>query len=137
MSRRFSAGISPDALKRAGIEAPKATRRAAPDAGKKAESALYGYLNILGVDYCPQYEWGKHLEPPRKFVSDAAIPAARLLIEVDGRAHIAGYERFIADMERRRLATHAGWRILAYTPDEAENGTASLDIQKFLEGEKQ
>jgi len=130
---KFSSGISPAALARAGIKVAKTGGKASPDAGKQAETALCQTLTLLGIDHVPQYEWGKGLEPPRKFQSDAAIPAARLLIEVDGRAHIAGYERFCADMERRRLATHAGFVLLAYTPAEAENGTAALDVQKYLE----
>lgn len=131
--RTLSSGISPEALARAGVEVPK-PRPVSPNAGKRAEDALYGWLDILGIAYVPQYRWGAELDPPRKYHSDAAILAARLLVEVDGRAHLAGYERFTADMRRRRAATHAGWRLLAYTPDEAVDGTASLDIQTFLEG---
>ncbi len=127
---RASASIPPEYLAKHGIEPPK--RASNPDAGKAAESALYGYLDILGIDYRPQYAWGKQLEPPRKYVSDAAVPSARLLIEVNGRAHIAGYEKYAADMERHNLATFAGWAILAFTPEQARDGIASLEVERYL-----
>lgn len=129
----FARGISRDALKAAGYEV-KSTRSASPNAGKAAEDALYGWLDILGIAYLPQYRWGAELEPPRRYVSDAAIPAARLLIEVNGRAHIAGFEKYLTDMRRTRAAYRAGWVILPFSPDEAKDGTASLEIQALLEG---
>lgn len=127
----FAAGISRDALKAAGYEVT-ATRRTAPNAGKRAEDALYRWLDILGIPYVPQYRWGAELEPPRKFHSDAAIPAARLLIEIDGGVHGIGEKR-ARDLERQNLGVLAGWRFLRFQPEQARDGTASLFIQRFLE----
>lgn len=130
---RASAQISPEYLKRHGIEAPKPTRASSPQAGQKAEAALYGWLDILKIPYVPQYEWGKLLTPPRKFQSDAAILSARLLVEIDGRVHGVQDKRE-RDLERQNLGIKAGYLFLRYTPEQAISGEASLDIQKFLEG---
>lgn len=131
---RASASIPAAYLAKYGIEPPKPARRtAAPNAGKAAEDALYRWLDILGIAYLPQYRWGAELEPPRKYVSDAAIPSARLLIEVDGGIHGVQDKRE-RDLERQNLGTFAGYAFLRFTPAQAEDGTASLMVQKFLEG---
>ncbi len=128
----FARGVSRDALKAAGIEV-KPTRPTAPNAGKAAEDALYGWLDILGIPYLPQYKWGAELEPPRRYVSDAAIPEARLLVEIDGRVHGIQDKRE-RDLERQNLGTFAGYAFLRFTPEQAKDGTASLIVQKYLEG---
>lgn len=130
---RFSSGISPAALARAGIKVAKTKRKASKTAGKAAETALSRSLTLLKIAHEVQYPWGKSLSPPRKFHSDVAIPAARLLIEVDGQVHAISDKRR-RDLERQNLGVKAGWRFLRYTPAEAENGTAALDVQKYLEG---
>lgn len=123
------------ALEAQGVPAQaKARAKGSGGAGERAEAALYATLTALGIAHEAQYPWGALLDPPRRFCADAAIPELKLLLEIDGRAHIAGYARFTADMERRRCAVHAGFVLLAYTPDEARNGTAALDIQRYLEG---
>ncbi len=131
---RAAASIDPAYLRKHGIEPPKPNRGGgSPSAGKAAEEALYGSLRLLGIDFEPQYPWGTTLRPPRKYVADAAIPAARLLVEVNGRAHIAGYEKYAADMERHRSAVFAGWVTLAFTPEQAKDGTAALEVERYLE----
>lgn len=131
--RSFASGVSAEALARAGVEVPRAPGRAAvPNAGKAAEQALYRFLDLLNIPHAPQYPWGRELEPPRRYQSDAAVPAARLLIEIMGGAHIAGKDRLNRDIERSRLAAHAAWVILPYTPEEAVSGAASLDIHQYL-----
>lgn len=132
-SRSFASGISPEALARAGITPPKATggQRRAGGTGEAAELALYRWLDLLGVDYVPQYRWGADLNPPRKFYSDAAVPSARLLIEVDGGVHGVQDKR-ARDLERQNLGTKAGWAFLRYLPEQAKSGEASLDVQKYL-----
>lgn len=143
MARSFSSGIHPDALARAGITPPKATgrpqkaQRTAPGgkAGQKAEQALCRWLDILGIEYVEQYGWGAALNPPRKFVSDLAIPAARLLVEVDGGVHGVQDKR-ARDLERQNLGVMAGWHFLRFLPAQAISGEASLFIQKYLEARR-
>jgi len=131
--RSFAGGVSAEALARAGVEVPRAPgRAAAPNAGKAAEQALYGFLDLLRVEYVPQYAWGRELDPPRRFQSDAAVPAARLLIEIDGRVHGVNEKRE-RDLERQNLGTLAGFSFLRFTPEQAKSGEASLMVQKFLE----
>lgn len=100
--------------------------------GERAEQALALGLRALGIEHEQQYAWGKQLNPPRLFRADLAVPAARLLVEVEGGAHIAGLARFQRDQERRNLAVMAGWRVLTFTPAQALNGTAALEVQRFL-----
>lgn len=129
MPKGFSAGINPEALKRAGVDV-KGTRTPRGN-GKAAEDALYQFLDILGIPYQPQYPWGRELNPPRKFVSDAAILTWRVLIEVDGRVHGVQDKRE-RDLERQNLGTLAGWAFLRFTPEQARSGEASLTIQRFI-----
>ncbi len=127
---RTSGSIPVAYLAKHGIEAPKRPG-GNPDAGKAAEEALYGFLRILGIEFEPQYPWGKFLEPPRKYHSDAAIPSARLLIEIDGGIHGVGEKRE-RDLARQNLGTFAGWHFLRFTPEQAKDGTASLEVERYL-----
>lgn len=111
---------------------PRRRRSPRRQAGKEAELALYNHLGLLGVSFNPQYSWGATLTPARKYVADAAVPPLKLLIEVEGRAHIAGIEKFETDQERRNLAMMAGWRILSFTPKQAKDGSAALIVQAFV-----
>lgn len=123
-------------LARMGQPMPEPTRRkrtpGAAKPGSKAEEALCGFLTLLGIDHRPQYPWGKELDPPRKYVSDAAIPSARLLIEIDGGVHGIEDKR-ARDLERQNLGTFAGWRFLRFLPAQAESGEATLVIQRFID----
>ncbi|MBB5361352.1 DUF559 domain-containing protein [Deinococcus humi] len=104
-------------------------------AGEKAEQALCRWLDILGIGYAEQYMWGAALNPPRKFQSDLAIPAAHLLIEVDGGVH-GVHDKRARDLERQNLGVLAGWQFLRFLPDQAISGEASLFIQKYLESRR-
>lgn len=86
-----------------------------------------GYADIDSSSICGSaklyvrgYAWGLYLTPPRKYQSDAAIPALRLLFESDGGAHYATRRQGVHDTERRGLASTRGWVVVALTPEQID-----------------
>jgi len=125
-----------------------ATAPAAPRvrAGAISEAKLcaildsLGYCDIanatrttpVGECYVREYAWGTYLNPPRLFRFDAALPAQRLAFEVDGGAHAAGRKKVKSDTERRGLAASLGWRVVALTPEQVNDGRARDVIREAL-----
>ena len=74
--------------------------------------------------------------PPRRFRFDAALPQERVAVEMDGGAWIQGRHTrgagFIRDLEKLNLAVLLGWRVLRYTPQQIEDGTAYRDLSRLL-----
>jgi len=58
-------------------------------------------------------------EPPwfdgRYGIVDAAVPAAKVIVELDGRRWHATLERFENDRARDRAAAEKGWRVVRFT----------------------
>jgi very-short-patch-repair endonuclease len=99
--------------------------------GEVAEAALIRDLRLAGLAVEEQYPWGK--EAGRRYRSDAAILAHRLLLESAGGVHRIR-ARYEGDLERSRIATDLGWTVRAYSPAEALDGSAAADVLRYLEG---
>ena len=96
--------------------------------GERAEQALYASLSALGIAYISQYRW----HPVRRWQSDAALPAHRLLVEIDGAVHRVHRDKWERDLEKSNAAQEAGWAILRFTPAQALDGMAALEVQRWL-----
>ena len=87
---------------------------------------------VLGVEYEREYAF----VPGRKFRADFYIPAAKLLVEVEGGTWIAGrHSRGVGmakDCGKYNLATRLGYRLLRYTTDMVERGDALEDLESIL-----
>lgn len=95
------------------------------------------HVSQAGIDpralFVRGYAWGVHLNPPRGFAFDAAVPARRLAFEVDGGAHAAGRGKVKADTERRGLAGASGWVVVAVTPEQVRDGSARALVVASLD----
>lgn len=84
------------------------------------------------VVYVREFAWGIYLPEPRLFRFDAAVPARRLAFEVDGGAHAAGRAKVKSDTERRGLAASNGWRVVALTTEQVNDGSAEPIVRRAL-----
>jgi very-short-patch-repair endonuclease len=85
-----------------------------PGAHAESERRLHAILRRGGVlGWFPQYR----LElVGRTVIADAALPDARIVLEVDGRRyHDAASDRFEDDRLRQNALIVAGWRVLRFT----------------------
>lgn len=120
--------------------APRVKAGAVSEAKLCALLDLLGYMDInnatratpVGTCYVREYAWGLYLSPPRLFRFDAALPAQRVAVEVDGGAHAAGRKKVKSDTERRGLAASLGWRVVALTPEQINDGRARDVIRAAL-----
>lgn len=120
--------------------APRVKAGAISEAKLCALLDLLGYMDInnatratpVGTCYVREYAWGLYLSPPRLFRFDAALPAQRVAVEVDGGCHAAGRKKVKSDTERRGLAASLGWRVVALTPEQINDGRARDVIRAAL-----
>ena len=96
--------------------------------GEEAEQALYASLKALNIAYISQYRW----HPVRRWQADAGLPNYRLLVEIDGAVHRVHRDKWERDLEKSNAAQEAGWAILRFTPAQALDGTAALEVQRWL-----
>ncbi|GHV49823.1 hypothetical protein FACS1894216_00910 [Synergistales bacterium] len=77
---------------------------------------------ILGAEYELEYRFA----PPRRWRFDAAFPAVKIAIEVEGGAFTGGRHfrgvGAIKDMEKYNTATKRGWRLFRFTPQMVADG---------------
>lgn len=101
----------------------------------KGEETLAMMLRAYGVPAEREYRF----LPTRKYRADFAIPARRLLVEVQGGNWTAGRHTrgagYAADLERQNAAQLAGWVILQYTTDQVVSGEAISQIMEFVQRE--
>lgn len=121
-----------DALARAALAPPRKQGRKGQRCGQEAETALSQSLALLGIPHETEYEWGKELTPPRRFRSDVAIPECRLLCEIDGQVHSIRSKRE-GDIARQNAGVMAGWAFLRFTPAQARDGSAAVQVAEFLQ----
>ncbi len=78
---------------------------------EEACARLLANAGVEGVEF--------HFRPPWhdgvQGVVDAAIPSARLIIELDGRRWHSTRADFQRDRDRDRRAVEHGWRVLRFT----------------------
>ena len=138
--RIYAEDLRPEACARCGMKGltPGVKDSAPKRDGSHTEEALYaaldkaGYIDLgyvgggyidIGTYYQRGFPWGLYINPRRRFQADAAFPAARLLIEVDGIAHKIG-SRQKGDVLKSQLAQAAGWRVLHLLPEQVHDGAA-------------
>ena len=96
------------------------------------EETLAAQLAQAGIPFEREYEYAHG----RKFRADFALPAYRLLVEVQGgvftrKAH-GSVTGVVADMARGNEAAIAGFFVLRVTPDEVADGDALALVRRFL-----
>lgn len=100
-----------------------------------AEDLLAFQLTAVGIEHRRQYQYA----PPRKLRADFAfLRPIGLLVEVQGgvytrKAH-GSITGILADIDRTNAATMAGWRMLRFTPDMVQDGSALKLIEAALGG---
>ena len=123
-----------DALVRAGLSTPealvefcaasrgrsaRAARRAAALVRAGVDSPMETRLRLLLVlSGLPEPEVNRTIradngDPVRKY--DLSWPAARVIVEYDGRQHIEREAQWEADLDRREAIDDEGWRIIVVT----------------------
>ena len=74
--------------------------------------------------------------PPRRWRFDMCWPDNMLAVEIEGGAWTQGRHTrgkgFIADMEKYNKATLMGWRLLRFSGEHIQNGTALAAIEAAL-----
>lgn len=101
----------------------------------KGEAALAMMLRAYGVEHEREYRFA----PPRRWRADFAVPARRLLLEVEGAIHTngrhtrgSGYE---ADLEKYNAAALAGWTVLRYSTAMVQSGEAIAQVMEYIQRE--
>ena len=106
-----------------------------PAKASKGEQTLAMMLRAYGVQFEREYRFA----PPRRWRADFAVPARRLLIEVQGGHWVDGRHNrgsgYAADLERQNAAQLAGWTILQYTTDMVTSGEAIAEVMEFIQRE--
>jgi very-short-patch-repair endonuclease len=100
-----------------------------PEAPSIGEATLEFHLKAHGIRYEAQY---RPVDCRRRWVWDFAIPAFRLLIEVNGSiwrkgGHNTG-KGLERDYEKSRWAVLNGWKPLSYSTGQVERGDAIADV---------
>lgn len=115
--------------------------------GSATEDALYAALLAAGfmdidsmpppVDYpVPTIHWFLRDYPygraiGRRWRADLGFPWARVLVEIDGRAHNIEARRK-GDIEKKRAAEEMGWRIVTLHQSEVRDGSAVGIVERAV-----
>ena len=96
------------------------------------EETLAAQLAQAGIAFERQYAY----VPGRKFRADFALPAFRLLVEVNGgifnRKGHGSVTGVVDDMVRGNEASIAGWFVIRATPKMVEDGDALALVVRFV-----
>jgi hypothetical protein len=98
------------------------------------EEALVWQLKVSGA---PPFERGYIFAKPRKFHWDFSWPAYKFAAEINGGTFMAkgGHNTGLAlrrDYAKYNLATITGWKFLLYDGKAVTDGSAVLEILRFL-----
>lgn len=111
-------------------EAQRTIRKAQRE---RHEVALLETLKRAGLP-TPEREY--RFASPRKYRADFAYPLAGILIEVEGGVHSGGRHTtgtgYTEDARKYNLAVALGWKVLRFTPEMIEDGTALETIERVL-----
>jgi hypothetical protein len=102
----------------------KAEANRAKERGGQAELARQ--LALLGL---PEPTWEHVFAPPRRWRFDGAYVDAKVAFEIDGGVWSGGRHNrgsgYVKDMEKLNTAAVNGWRVLRFTYEMVEDGTAA------------
>lgn len=113
---------SPRTIRQRATRARELRRNATP-----AETRLWYELRAIDL---PGKLRRQH--PIGEFIADFAIPAAKLVIEVDGDTHVADDER---DAKRTAFMEAKGWRVVRFSNADVMSNTEAV-LQAILEALK-
>jgi very-short-patch-repair endonuclease len=98
----------------------------------KAEDDFAFHLRAVGIDAVRQYRFA----PPRKWLADFAILDESILIEIEGGVFVGGRHTrgtgYTNDIEKYNAATLDGWRLLRFTTDHVNDGSALRTVMLAL-----
>lgn len=87
---------------------------------------------VLGIEFEREFVF----VPGRKFRADFYIPAAKLIVEIEGGTWVSGRHNrgfgMATDASKYNLATLLGYRLLRYTTDMVKRGAAMGDLEALL-----
>ena len=127
-----------DALAKSKGRAPR-VKAAGPKPPSDLEQKFHQQVMLAGLDDGMETEY--RAIPGRQFRWDAAWPAQRLLVELNGgvwgtsKSNKTGHNSGVAlnrDAEKANLAVLAGWRTLAFTINHVRSGQALLWLREAL-----
>lgn len=100
------------------------------------EATLAFQLQAEGItDYQAEYRFA----PPRRWRADLYLPAADLLVDVQGGIYVNGkHSRGAAqekDYEKANTAQIMGFRFMQFGPSQIRSGEALATIKRALEAE--
>lgn len=97
------------------------------------EETLYQHIKLVGL---PEPEREYRFAPPRRYRADFAYPERKLLIEVEGGVWTRGRHTrgagFTEDAKKYNIATVLGFRVLRFTGEMINDGSALGVIEKVL-----
>lgn len=90
-------------------------------------------LRQLAPDACAEFKF----HPSRKWRADFALPAAKILVEIDGGVWSGGRHTrgagFVRDQEKLNAAAVLGYRVLRFTPADCRAKRATIIQQQVRE----
>jgi very-short-patch-repair endonuclease len=91
------------------------------------------HLKELGVAFEAEYKFC----PTRKWRADFAVPAHKILIEIDGGAYVGGRHTsgfgFEKDLEKMNMAQFLRYRVFRFLPKHVLRGEAKAYLRDVLE----
>lgn len=126
MTRRLTA---------AEFRALKPKRKKPQDAAKYFVRA-WQLKPLAGVEMVPEYRF----HPTRRWKFDAAFPALKLAVEIDGHGagghagHHHSFEGALKQNEKRNAATLLGWRILVWRAKDKAQCNQWVEFTKLVIG---
>lgn len=100
---------------------------------KRAALSLDYQCGVVGL---PKPEREYRFAPPRRWRFDWAFVPQKLAIEQEGGVWSGGRHTrgagYVKDLEKYNTATLHGWRVLRFTPQQVNDGTALTAIEQAL-----
>lgn len=119
------------------IDASPSTQPVTDRPGAKTEAALAGQLEVLGIPFEREFEFGAALGRfwradfrLGRHVRDLAGGIRPVIVEIDGGAHRTK-KRFAADMAKRTTAQLCGYLVVCVSPDQVRSGEAITIIRSL------
>jgi very-short-patch-repair endonuclease len=108
------------------------TKIVMPKVGSRGEETFAVHCKVYKLT--PAREFRFH--PLRRWRFDFAFPDVKLAVEVEGGTWAGGRHNrgagMAEDMNKYNAATLAGWRVLRYTTEMVQSGTAIDDVLNLI-----